>query len=69
MPTEKFDSTAFLAALTEAPGVYRMLAADGAALYVGKAKNCASRAAMARRSSSRRGRWRTPRRFSNIIAF
>lgn len=34
-----FDSKTFLASLTEAPGVYRMLAVDGAVLYVGKAKN------------------------------
>jgi excinuclease ABC subunit C len=38
-PTEKFDAKAFLSALTESPGVYRMLGADGAVLYVGKAKN------------------------------
>jgi len=38
-----FDSKAFLATLTEAPGVYRMLAADGAILYVGKAKNLKKR--------------------------
>lgn len=34
-----FDSKSFLATLSEAPGVYRMLAVDGAVLYVGKAKN------------------------------
>lgn len=34
-----FDFRAFLATLTEAPGVYRMIGADGAVLYVGKAKN------------------------------
>jgi excinuclease ABC subunit C len=38
-----FDSQSFLATLTEAPGVYRMLAADGAVLYVGKAKNLKKR--------------------------
>ncbi|MBA3033466.1 MAG: excinuclease ABC subunit UvrC [Gammaproteobacteria bacterium] len=38
-----FDSEAFLATLTDAPGVYRMLAADGAVLYVGKAKNLRKR--------------------------
>lgn len=39
MNDSSFDSRAFLATLTEAPGVYRMLAADGTLLYVGKAKN------------------------------
>jgi excinuclease ABC subunit C len=34
-----FDSRHFLATLTEAPGVYRMLDASGGVLYVGKAKN------------------------------
>jgi excinuclease ABC subunit C len=38
-----FDSQSFLATLTEAPGVYRMLGADGAVLYVGKAKNLKKR--------------------------
>ena len=38
-----FDSKTFLATLTEAPGVYRMLAGDGAVLYVGKAKNLKKR--------------------------
>src|SRR6476620_2994990 len=32
-----FDGKAFVARLSTAPGVYRMLAADGAILYVGKA--------------------------------
>lgn len=45
MPSPTFDSRAFLATLTEAPGVYRMLAADGAVLYVGKAKNLKKRVA------------------------
>lgn len=35
----RFDAVGFLATLTDAPGVYRMLATDGAVLYVGKAKN------------------------------
>jgi excinuclease ABC subunit C len=38
-----FDSQGFLATLTEAPGVYRMLGTDGAVLYVGKAKNLKKR--------------------------
>ena len=40
-----FDAGPFLATLTDAPGVYRMLAADGAVLYVGKAKNLRKRVA------------------------
>jgi excinuclease ABC subunit C len=43
MSDSSFDSKSFLATLTEAPGVYRMLAADGAVLYVGKAKNLKKR--------------------------
>lgn len=34
-----FDARAFLLTLTEEPGVYRMVGADEAVLYVGKAKN------------------------------
>ena len=40
-----FDSRGFLATLTEAPGVYRMLDAGGGVLYVGKAKNLKRRVA------------------------
>ncbi len=43
MPEPIFDSKSFLASLTDAPGVYRMLAADGAVLYVGKAKSLKKR--------------------------
>src|SRR5574343_389063 len=38
-----FDAKAFLASLTELPGVYRMLGEDGVVLYVGKAKNLKKR--------------------------
>src|SRR5574343_1158275 len=38
-----FDAKAFLASLTELPGVYRMLGEDGSVLYVGKAKNLKKR--------------------------
>lgn len=40
-----FNSQELLATLTEAPGVYRMLDATGALLYVGKAKNLKRRVA------------------------
>ncbi|MDR2164634.1 MAG: excinuclease ABC subunit UvrC [Zoogloeaceae bacterium] len=39
----RFDFRSFLPALPELPGVYRMLAEDGAVLYVGKAKNLKKR--------------------------
>lgn len=38
-----FDAEAFLATLSRKPGVYRMIAADGAVLYVGKARNLKNR--------------------------
>ena len=40
-----FDAKALLTTLTELPGVYRMLGADGTVLYVGKAKNLKKRVA------------------------
>ena len=40
-----FDVKAFLHSLTEHPGVYQMLGADGAVLYVGKAKSLRKRVA------------------------
>jgi excinuclease ABC subunit C len=42
---EPFDSKAFLASLTNRPGVYRMLTGDGTVLYVGKARDLRKRVA------------------------
>jgi excinuclease ABC subunit C len=39
----KFDSKSFLSSVTHQPGIYQMFDADGAILYVGKAKNLKSR--------------------------
>jgi len=42
---QPFDGKAFVRQLTPAPGVYRMLAADGSVLYVGKAASLRKRVA------------------------
>jgi excinuclease ABC subunit C len=39
----RFDAKEFVASLPKRPGVYRMFAADGSLLYVGKAKNLRDR--------------------------
>ncbi len=46
-----FDHKAFLAPLTERPGVYQMYDSDGVVIYVGKAKNLKRRVASYFRSS------------------
>jgi excinuclease ABC subunit C len=45
MPSDvaAFDGKAFIRTLTTSPGVYRMFGADGALLYVGKARNLKKR--------------------------
>ncbi|MFC4727565.1 excinuclease ABC subunit UvrC [Coralloluteibacterium thermophilus] len=44
-PAAPFDGKAFVRQLTTAPGVYRMYAADGSVLYVGKAASLKKRVA------------------------
>jgi excinuclease ABC subunit C len=41
--SSRFDAKEFVASLPKRPGVYRMFAADGSLLYVGKAKNLRDR--------------------------
>jgi excinuclease ABC subunit C len=43
MSTTAFDAKSYVAALPTRPGVYRMLAADGEIIYVGKARNLKAR--------------------------
>ena len=50
--TAAVDSEKFLPALTQGPGVYQMLDADGETLYVGKAKNLKVRVSSYFRSKS-----------------
>jgi len=42
-PDSEFDLALFLKTLPALPGVYRMIAADGSVLYVGKAEELAKR--------------------------
>lgn len=48
----KFDPVSFVKSLTSRPGVYRMVDASGAVIYVGKAKNLKKRVASYFRRSS-----------------
>jgi len=43
MTKSQFDSQAFLAEVTQSPGIYQMYAEDGKILYVGKARNLKNR--------------------------
>ncbi|MBL8269854.1 GIY-YIG nuclease family protein, partial [Steroidobacter sp.] len=43
MSAVAFDSKLFLANVSQRPGVYRMIGADGEVLYVGKARNLKNR--------------------------
>jgi excinuclease ABC subunit C len=43
MTVAAFDSKLFLANVSQRPGVYRMIGADGEVLYVGKARNLKNR--------------------------
>ena len=52
----EFDSEAFLATLTKRPGAYRMLDAERAVLYVGKARNLKSRVTSYFRASGLAGK-------------
>jgi excinuclease ABC subunit C len=54
-PETGFDHRTFLQTLTQSPGVYQMLDAAGAVLYVGKARNLKSRVASYFRGSDDRG--------------
>ena len=50
--------------LPKTPGVYIMRSADGAIIYIGKAKNLASRVAQYFRANRPQGDWKTP----NLVA-